>query len=548
MLKRRLALVIVVFIALAMLAWSFAGLEVSLSPGLAGFGSLPTLTPSREVPTVGVATSAAPTVIPFDTFPTTASLLPLPTVAPITDAPSETVPGHVVVMLNPNIDTDQRAAYIAAVEAAGATVTQDIGALNTLVVSLPADGFALPVSVAVVAAEPDYYVTALGEPSDPLYAQQWALPVMNIPAAWDALSLEAPPVTVAILDSGICADHPDLTGRTAGVWDYIENDPVPQDEFGHGCSVAGIISATADNGVGMAGIAPNVHILIFRVLDAYGRGTYSDVAAAIVDAVNAGAQIVNLSLGGANPSGVLEQAVRYADERGVLVVAAAGNTGREGVLYPAAYESVVAVAAVDPNLQRSSFSTFGPEVDLLAPGRNILTTRLDGGYALMNGSSFGAANTVGVAALEMGLGRQLIVNGGVVAVGGMPTSPTPVETITVTATPNADMPTETPTPLTDMPTDTLTDTPTIQILPTETATLPGLAATPSSTAVACLQDMNGDGIIDMADLQSMLGVYRSARGDDRYQASYDLNVDGMINILDLQNIAERSGHTCAEGS
>ncbi len=182
-----------------------------------------------------------------------------------------------------------------------------------------------------------------------------------------------------------------------------------------------MIAANADNGIGIAGIAPNARIMPLRVLNAQGQGTYSDVAAAMVQAVDQGAQIINLSLGGTNASSVLNDAVDYAVAHGVMVIAAAGNTGGS-VLYPAAYAPVIAVGSVDPDLQMSSFSSRGPEIDLLAPGRDILTTGLSD-YRTMSGTSFAAPQVAGVAALEIALGRSLVVNGGIVAVDGVQAQP-----------------------------------------------------------------------------------------------------------------------------
>ena len=279
-----------------------------------------------------------------------------------------------VIAFKPDTSQQERDAYVASL---GGEVKQSIDALNAVVVEVPEQAVAVtpPVSDIVAASEPDYYVSAQVAlpPSDPYYDQQWALPVIGAPEAWLALPEDAPKVTVAVIDSGICADNPDLSGRVLPGWDFVEEDAEPQDAFGHGCGVAGIIAANADDGIGMAGVAPNALILPLRVLDESGIGTYSDVAAAIVYAADHGAQVINLSLGGASPSSVLEQAVDYAVGKGVTVVAAAGNTGSEQVLYPAAYEPVIAVGAVDQDLQVSSFSSGGTNVDLLAPGRDILS-------------------------------------------------------------------------------------------------------------------------------------------------------------------------------
>jgi thermitase len=191
----------------------------------------------------------------------------------------------------------------------------------------------------------------------------------------------------------------------------VQDDALPQDEFGHGTAISGIIAANIDNQMGIAGIAPNVDILPLRVLNSQGIGIYSDVAAAIIYATDNGAKIINLSLGGVNASSLLQSAVSYATSRGVMVIAAAGNSGVEGALYPAAYPEVIAVGAVDSTLQRSSFSNYGPQVDIYAPGRDILATGKDGNYVRVTGTSFAAPHVAGVAALELAQGKNLTLDG-----------------------------------------------------------------------------------------------------------------------------------------
>ena len=182
-------------------------------------------------------------------------------------------------------------------------------------------------------------------PNDPGFDKQWALEALDITNVWAEESDEAK--TVAVVDSGVCLDHPDLEGRILdNGYDFVERDSVAQDEFDHGCGVAGIIAANINNEIGIAGVSKNAKILPVRVLDENGVGTYSDVAAGIVYAVDNGANVINLSLGGTNSSAVLEDAVKYAINKEVKVVAAAGNYGQEGVLYPARYEGVVAVGSV----------------------------------------------------------------------------------------------------------------------------------------------------------------------------------------------------------
>ena len=349
-----------------------------------------------------------PTALPLATNPPTENVLStpdisldqptsLPTVEPRAILiSSEKVENQIVIRFSENASLQERADYIQKI---GGTVNQSIDALDTVIVNVPDGVVELPASSIVAESEPDYYVSALLNidipTSDPYFDDQWALPVIGAPEAWQELPDDAEQVTVAVIDSGICLNHPDLVGRILdNGYDFVEDDDTPQDELGHGCGVAGIIAANIDNGIGIAGVAPNAQILPVRVLDANGLGTYSDVAAGIVYAVDEGAQIINLSLGGANPSNTLNNAVDYAIAHDVTVVAAAGNTGGS-VLYPAAYEPVIAVGSVDPDLEMSSFSSRGPEIDVLAPGRDILTTANNGGYATMSGTSFSAPHISG---------------------------------------------------------------------------------------------------------------------------------------------------------
>ena len=389
----------------------------------------PTDTPTEEpteAPTQVQVRILRPADDPDDAEPTTEPVdLPPAVIIPVEEA----APEQMVIRFDPAASAEERAAYV---DALGGTVMQNIASLDTVVVSLPTgaleNAIVIPpmsedVAPVALATERDFYISAQVEPqapSDPRYAEQWALPVIRAPHAWSELT-DAAPLVVAVIDSGICASHPDLAGRVVAGWDFVEDDANPQDEFGHGCAIAGIIAANTDDGIGIAGVAPHVQIMPLRVLDGSGLGLYSDVAAAIVHAVDNGAHIINLSAGGAHHAAVLQEAINYALNQDVLVIAAAGNTGQPGVLYPAAYPGVVAVGSVDSNLERSSFSSTGPEIELLAPGRDILAPSLNGDYALKTGTSFAVPHVTGVAALEMAIGSGLVRNGGVVAfsaVGG----------------------------------------------------------------------------------------------------------------------------------
>lgn len=281
---------------------------------------------------------------------------------------------------------------------------------NTLVaITLEYDtGNPLPNSQLIARREPDYYASALTtEVNDPHVLQQWGLHETGALEAQYELSASAPRVVVAVLDSGVCS-HVELEGDLLPGWNFVTETNDVSDYFGHGCAISAIMAANSNNNIGIVGIAPNAHLLPLKVLDGDGRGTYSDIAEAIVYAVDTGADIINLSLGGNNTSYLLEQAVSYAANKGVPIVAAAGNHGHGGVLYPAAYHDVTAVGALDPSLQVSSFSARGHGTDYWAPGRNIYSLTLDGTFAEFTGTSFAAAHITGLMALSQGLERDLL--------------------------------------------------------------------------------------------------------------------------------------------
>lgn len=262
----------------------------------------------------------------------------------------------------------------------------------------------------MVLIEPNYTVESLltFPPNDPMISQQWSLEALNVASLWQPLDENSTRVVVAVIDSGVCFDHPDLQGRflTNG-YDFIDDDANPTDAMGHGCAISGIIAGNTNNGQGITGIAPHVDILPIRVLDGNGIGTYADVASAIYYAVDKGADIINLSLGGRYPSQILQQAVNHATQNGVDVIAGAGNSGQNGVYYPARYPNVVAVGSMNEAGERSSFSTTGIEVDTLAPGENIVSTSLDGGYQSFSGTSMAVPHISALYALSQSTGQAV---------------------------------------------------------------------------------------------------------------------------------------------
>ena len=211
-------------------------------------------------------------------------------------------------------------------------------------------------------------------------------------------------VTVALLDTGVDPTHPDLWENVLGGFDFVNGDDDPSDDNGHGTGVAGLLAA-AENGLGLVGTAPKVKIWSAKILSFDERGTISDLIRGLEWAVKKGVQIVGMSLGTEEDNAALRDAIRRVHQAGVLMVAAAGNKGFR-VLYPAAYPEVIAVAATDENDRRAWFSNMGPEVDLAAPGTNLLTTALKGEYQRVSGTSFSVPQVAGVAALVMASGLR----------------------------------------------------------------------------------------------------------------------------------------------
>lgn len=251
----------------------------------------------------------------------------------------------------------------------------------------------------VISVEPNYALSTLDTmPNDPYVLAQYYLDNILAPQGWE-VSTGSAAVTIAIIDSGIEATHPDLASKVVAGYDFIDNDTTPQDDNGHGTLVAGIAAASSNNGTGIAGVSWGARIMPLRVLDYAGNGSYANTAAAILWATDHGARVINLSLGGKNYSEVLEDAVNYALNQGVVVVAASGNSGANTLLYPAAYAGVVGVGATDSGNHLASFSNTGAGIDVVAPGVSILSTSPGNNYRYDSGTSFSAPQVAGFAAL-----------------------------------------------------------------------------------------------------------------------------------------------------
>ncbi|HET7324126.1 MAG TPA: S8 family serine peptidase [Halococcus sp.] len=250
--------------------------------------------------------------------------------------------------------------------------------------------------------EPNAIHEALSIPDDPRFDEQYAPQMVNAPAAWEH-TLGDRDVTVAIVDTGIEYDHPDLDGNVGSDvgYDFVDGDDDPSPgarEEHHGTHVAGIAAAEIDNGTGISGLA-NATLLGVRALNENGWGYTSNIADGIQWATDHGVDIINLSLGGGGYTETMQKAVSYANGKDVVIVAAAGNDYGGPVLYPAAYEECIAVSALDADGTLAAYSNMGPEVELCAPGTSVLSTWPDGGYERLSGTSMATPVVSGVAAL-----------------------------------------------------------------------------------------------------------------------------------------------------
>jgi len=257
----------------------------------------------------------------------------------------------------------------------------------------------------VALAEPNYLARAGGGdslyPNDPDWLKQWNMRRIAAQDGWP-LSIAPEEIVVAVPDSGVDKTHPDLGANLFTGYDFVNGDMDPADDYGHGTHVIGILSAQPDNALGVAGVAPGISILPLKVLNSFGTGTYANIAAAIQYASAHGAHIINLSLGGSADSSILEQAVRDAHDAGALLIASAGNQGQAGVNYPAHYAEVLAVGATDHFDRWPSYSNWGPEIDLAAPGgaaTDQIWSTWPGGYDWEYGTSMASPHVSGAAAL-----------------------------------------------------------------------------------------------------------------------------------------------------
>jgi serine protease len=353
------------------------------------------------------------------------------TTADLPDDPSARVPGRIVVDF---VDGTTKAEFDAIEAEWGVDVefnSDEEGARSGITTgAYEGDLDALLATIRrhpkVEAAEPLMAVSASFVPNDPMYAQQWNLKQINMEKAWEVSTGKG--VVVAVLDTGIAWENhddftqvPDLSGaKFVKGWDFVNDDAHANDDHGHGTHVAGTIAQATDNGEGVAGVAFEATLMPVKVLDHFGSGNTADIADAIRWAADNGAKVINMSLGGGGRSDVMEKAVLYARNKGVVVVCAAGNGGRGVVEYPAAYPGSVAVAAVGPTGEKAPYSSWGKELDIAAPGGDkskgeaagVLQNTIDpqdvsrNVYASYQGTSMATPHVAGVAALLYAKGAK----------------------------------------------------------------------------------------------------------------------------------------------
>jgi thermitase len=356
---------------------------------------------------------------------------------------AEFVPGRVIVKLraNPLPGADLEAATVSAIdqlqarsEVASArpvfagpfsdpALASEIGLERVFVLELQEglDPFAiietLAADPAFEYAEPDYILTTAVAPNDYYFNLQWGLnntgqtilgspgkpdADIDLPEAWN-ITKGSQEVVIAIVDTGVDLTHPDLASKLVAGYNTVDENTNAQDYNGHGTHVAGIAAASTDNSsVGVAGVCWNCKIMPIKALGT-SSGSIEDVAQGITYAVDHGADVINLSLGGPEGSTTLLLAVRYAYSKNIPVVAAMMNYGTGDSYYPAAYPETIAVGATDNLDVRADYSNYGNHIDLVAPGSDILSTYYLNQYGYMSGTSMSSPHVAGV----LGLLRSL---------------------------------------------------------------------------------------------------------------------------------------------
>ena len=315
----------------------------------------------------------------------------------------EAIPGQVIVGFKDVITAS--AEQEALIAKCGGAVQDKNSALNCVLVEVDdAQEFIQTISkdASVEYAEPNYLAKALYTPNDYYYYLQWGPPAIKADLAWDIEKGDYDNVKIAIVDTGIDYNHEDLGNYVSGGYDWVNGDNYPWDDEGHGTHCAGIAAAVMDNEIGVAGIA-QVQVMAEKVLNETGYGSWWDISQGITHAADQNADVISMSLGSYDYSATLENACQYAWDEGCILTGAAGNGNQYGIAYPAKFDTVICVGAIDQYNQRCNYpswgSNWGPEMELAAPGVDIASTYPNDRYAYMSGTSMATPHVAGVAAL-----------------------------------------------------------------------------------------------------------------------------------------------------
>lgn len=300
----------------------------------------------------------------------------------------------------------------------GAFAVDEISQIRVKRIKVPANALenvkaALARNPNIDFVEPNFLAQSGFTPNDTNYPSQWHWNNIAAPQGWD-LSTGANDILIAVIDSGIDPTHPDLAAKLVPGWNFVGNNADTHDVLGHGTAVAGAAGALSNNAAGVAGMAWQNPIMPLVVLDATDYASYANIASAITYAADHGAWVINISIGGSSSSSTLQNAVNYAWNKGVTILASAMNNANSTPYYPAACTNVVAVSATTSSNTLASFSSFGTWVDVAAPGANILTTNRGGGYGAWNGTSFASPIAAGLAAVMLSV-NPLLSNAELVA-------------------------------------------------------------------------------------------------------------------------------------
>jgi subtilisin family serine protease len=315
--------------------------------------------------------------------------------------------GHILVKFRDNADSNT---IYNALKKVRFTRTQSLGRLKVQRVGLPANMretdavAALRAAPGVEFAELDRKVKISITPNDPGYPNQWHLPNISAPQAWD-LSIGSNALVIAVIDTGCDPNHPDLSASYVSGWNFVDGNSNWSDVEGHGTEVAGSAAAVGNNSTGVVGVSWNTRIMPLRVADANGSAYFSTIATALNYAADNGAKIANISFDSIPGSSTVLNAAQYMWNKGGLTVVAAGNSGIDPGFSASPY--LIVVSATNKSNAKTSWSNYGSFVTVSAPGESIYTTTRGGGYRSVSGTSYASPITCGSLAVIWSSNRYL---------------------------------------------------------------------------------------------------------------------------------------------